>query len=72
MGKLTDASDEELEAENQRLMAERAEAEQSFKKQQEAVRDELNRRAVVNKLADALEGVSEEQRVAILEIVKGA
>lgn len=57
---------DELEAENQALMEERAVVETRVKEEQTAIAHELDLRANRAKLAGALEGMSEEARVALL------
>jgi DNA-directed RNA polymerase specialized sigma24 family protein len=63
---LSSLSVEELEAKAQGLMAERAEAEAPFKEQLKAIGDELGRRATLARVEAALDGLSDDQRIAVL------
>lgn len=59
---LEELSDEELEAENQRLMAERAEIEESYKAQQMVVQAEVTRRSDAAAIERLLGSLSDEAR----------
>lgn len=63
---LTKLTVDELEELNIELGEKRAEAEIGFKVQQSAIQAELSRRAVYARVEGALEGLSPEQRDAIL------
>lgn len=56
-------TDDELQQENYRLMAERS----AIKEQQEAIRSVLNARVAEKKAADVLEGLTPEQRDVLIE-----
>jgi hypothetical protein len=68
LGKL---SEEELLAENERLMEARGKAERGFKEQQSAIQRELARRAAATRLTGALQGLTPEQRRDLLAELQG-
>ena len=67
---LEELSDEELEAENQRLMAERAEAEIPIKEAQMAVQAEVSRRADKARFERAFGELDDEGRARLAQMLK--
>ena len=62
---LGELSDEELEAENQRLMAERAEVEAAYKAEQMVVQAEVTRRSDAKAVEKLLSTLSPEARAEL-------
>jgi DNA-directed RNA polymerase specialized sigma24 family protein len=63
---------DELLAENEKVMAERAAAEAPLKARSQAINVELNKRAASARLEAALEGLGPDERAELLAAVKGA
>ncbi len=68
---LADMTDDELEAENQRLMAGRAELEAKFKASQMAIAAELDARASSRRVDALLAGLTDDERAAIAARLEG-
>ncbi|CAN5703661.1 hypothetical protein BH23CHL8_BH23CHL8_30480 [soil metagenome] len=69
---LSKMSVEELLDANEGIMAKRSEAERGFKEQQHAIQVELTRRGATTRLSAALEGLTPEQRTAVLADLQAA